>query len=461
MRRTRVIVALGCVALGAATFAVAFRAALALVYRVVFHADDVVSAVAGLSPWRRVAILTMGAAVAGMIARLRSAPAQGVSNVMEAVALGNVRLSMRTTLSRGLASWCSIATGLSIGREGPLIEFGGSLGAVIGRVTRLDLGTTRILVAAGTAAGFAAAYNTPFAAVVFVLETIVGVAALEALLPVMTASAVATVVTRATVGGGPIYGQRAFALQSPLELLVFAGLGLVAALAAVSFKQVLSSFERLFERGAVTQPIRATVGGLLVGLLAAWIPAIAGNGYEPLNLILDGRLAMSAVLVLIAVKILATSTSVASGVPGGIFTPVLLVGGGVGLSWAHALIWLGIASPSPGSYALVGMAATAAASLHAPLTAAVLVFELSGDYPIVLPLLVATVVATAVSRLLGSASVYEAELRRKGLEWEMTLEGRRITSDARAGTTRAAIGREGDNRDDVGRSSGGPRPPMS
>jgi CIC family chloride channel protein len=412
--RARFIAGLGCVSFGAAVFAVAFRAALSLVYRAVFHADDVVAAITGLSPWRRVAALLGGAVVAGVIARLRSAPAQGVSNVMEAVALGNVRLSMRTTLSRVLASWCSIATGLSIGREGPLIEFGGSLGAVIGRATRLDLGSTRALVAAGTAAGFAASYNTPFAAVIFVLETIVGVAALEALLPVMTASAVATLVTRATVGGGPIYGQRSFALQSP---------------SAVFFKQVLSSFEKLSEHGALTQPFRTMVGGLIVGLLAAWMPAIAGNGYEPLNVILDERLAVGAVLALVAVKIVATSASVASGVPGGIFTPVLLVGGGVGLSWAHALRGLELVSaPSPGSYALVGMAATAAASLHAPLTAAVLVFELSGDYPIVLPLIVATVVATAASRLLGSASVYETELRRKGLGWELTLEGRRVTS---------------------------------
>ena len=440
MTRTRFIAALGCVAFGAAIFAVAFRAALSLVYRALFHADDVVAAITELSPWRRVGILMMGAAVAGVIARLRSAPMQGVSNVMEAVALGNVRLSMRTTLSRVLASWCSIATGLSIGREGPLIEFGGSLGAVMGRAIRLDLGSTRALVAAGTAAGFAAAYNTPFAAVIFVLETIVGIAALEALLPVMTASAVATLVTRATVGGGPIYGQRSFTLQSPVELLAFAGLGLVAALAAVFFKQVLNWCEKLFERGAVTQPLRATLGGLLVGALAAWIPGIAGNGYEPLNVILDERLAMSAVLALIAVKIVATSASVASGVPGGIFTPVLLVGGGVGLSWAHALTWLGIASGSdPGRYALVGMAATAAASLHAPLTAAVLVFELSGDYPIVLPLLAATVVATSASRLLGSASVYEAELRRKGLAWELTLEGRRVMSDVHPSSGRGGV----------------------
>ena len=131
-----------------------------------------------------------------------------------------------------------------------------------------------------------------------------------------------------------------------------------------------------------------------------------------MNALLNQQLAVGVLIVLIIAKVIATSASVASGVPGGIFTAVLLVGGALGTLWAHAL---------------VGMAATTAASIHAPLTAAVLVFELSGDYPIVLPLLIATVVSTSVSRGLGTESVYEAELRRKGLGWELTLEGRQLT----------------------------------
>ena len=172
------------------------------------------------------------------------------------------------------------------------------------------------------------------------------------------------------------------------------------------------------------------MGGLVVGLIAVLLPEVAGNGFEPLNAILDQRMLLSAVALLLVAKVFATSASVASGVPGGIFTPMLLIGAALGSLWAQVVGLLPtLTSPSAGSYALVGMAAATAASIHAPLTAAVLVFELSGDYAIVLPLLLATVVATTVARGLGSESVYEAELRRKGLGWELTLDGRQMTGE--------------------------------
>ncbi len=204
-------------------------------------------------------------------------------------------------------------------------------------------------------------------------------------------------------------------------------IGIVAAIAAIGFKRLLALGEHLVERHPMRQPLRAACGGLLVGGIAAFLPMVAGNGYEPLNLILDGRLAVTAIAVLVVAKVLATSGSVASGVPGGVFTPVLLVGGAVGALTAHLVAALG--SPfvaSVGSYALVGMAATTAATIHAPLTATVMIFELSGDYPIVIPLLLATVVATAVWRMLGTESLYASELRRRGLGWELTLDGRII-----------------------------------
>jgi CIC family chloride channel protein len=162
---------------------------------------------------------------------------------MEAVALGNVQLSMRATASRVASSWAAIAGGMSIGREGPLIEVGGALGAAVGRVTGTSLNRTRVLVAAGTAAGFSAAYNTPFAATLFVLETIAGVAALELVLPVMAGTVAATLITRAAVGVGPIYGQRTFGLESNLDLVSALALGVVAAIAAMTFKRVLALLE--------------------------------------------------------------------------------------------------------------------------------------------------------------------------------------------------------------------------
>jgi CIC family chloride channel protein len=319
---------------------------------------------------------------------------------------------------------------MSIGREGPLIEFGGSLGAALGRATAMSLDRTRVLVAAGTAAGFAAAYNTPFAAVLFVFETIVGIAAPEALLPTVAATVIATTLTRGVVGAGPIYGQRAFGPESTTAMLSFGALGVLAAFAAFGFKRVLAFLEQWFEHHPVRQPLRATMGGVSVGLIAVLLPEVAGNGFEPLNAILDQRMLLSAVALLLVAKVFATSASVASGVPGGIFTPMLLVGAALGSLWAQLVgLLLTSTSPSAGSYALVGMAAATAASIHAPLTAAVLVFELSGDYAIVLPLLLATVVATTVSRGLGSESVYEAELRRKGVGWELTLDGRQMTGE--------------------------------
>ena len=422
---TRFFIALILVATGATAFAVSFRLSLVPLYRHVSGDGNVVAFVSSLPTWLRFAMPVAGALVAGLVSRCCISRAQGVSNVMEAVALGNVKLSLGTTGWRVAGSWAAIGSGMSIGREGPLIEFGGSLGAAFGRLVKLSIHRTRVLVAAGTAAGFAAAYNTPFAAVLFVLETLVGIAALEALLPIMVATLTATTLTRAIVGGGPIYGQRAFVLGSPVDLVPYGLLGIIAALAAIGFKRLLALGEQFVERHPVAQPLRAACGGLLVGSIAAFLPLVAGNGYEPLNLILDGRLAITTIAVLLVAKIIATSGSVASGVPGGIFTPVLLVGGGVGALAAHLVAAMG--SPfvaSVGSYALVGMAATTAATIHAPLTATVMIFELSGDYPIVVPLLLATVVATVVSRLLGTESVYAAELRRRGLGWELTLDGR-------------------------------------
>ena len=428
--RLRFLMALCLVALGAAAFAIAFRSSLTLWYRMALGAGNVVEAIARLPWWMRLGLPAVGGAVAGLIARLRATPVQGVSNVMEAVALGNVQLSLRTTVSRVLSSWSAIATGMSIGREGPLIEFGGSLGAALGRATATSLDRTRVLVAAGTAAGFAAAYNTPFAAVLFVFETIVGIAAPEALLPTVAATVIATTLTRAVVGAGPIYGQRSFGPESTAAMLSFAALGVLAAFAAFGFKRALAFLEQWFEHHPVQQPLRATMGGLLVGLIAVLLPEVAGNGFEPLNAILDQRMLLSAVALLLVAKVFATSASVASGVPGGIFTPMLLIGAALGSLWAQVVGLLPtLTSPSAGSYALVGMAAATAASIHAPLTAAVLVFELSGDYAIVLPLLLATVVATTVSRGLGSESVYQAELRRKGLGWELTLDGRQMTGE--------------------------------
>jgi CIC family chloride channel protein len=408
----------------AAFFAVAFRLALSGLLTRVANARDVVSAMQGAPVWVRLLVPAGGGLVAGLLGLLVARKGgKGVGDVMEAVVLGGGPLSMRVTLIKSLASWLAIATGGSIGREGPLIQFGGATGKALGVRLGLDGQHVRLLIAAGTAAGFAAAYNTPFAAVLFVLEVVTGVVVLDVFVPAIVATVVASAVSRLAVGEGPIYGQRAFHLTAPSELLAFAALGLCAAVVGQLFMRLLSAAERLFRKGPL--PWRSALGGALAGAIVAVLPEVAGNGYEPLNALLDGRYAVGFVALLLLGKAFATTASVSSGSPGGVFTPTLLLGGAVGFLFGSGLGAAGLGVGPPGGYALVGMAAATAATTHAPLMASVMIFELSGDYAIALPLMVATALATLLSRRLRPESIYTAELKERGVEWELTLEGRR------------------------------------
>lgn len=423
----RTLAATVVVAIGAAAFAMAFRAGLQKVYTLLAGEHDVLAAFGRLPVAMRFFLPTVGGLVAGLIGRYASRHrAQGFGDVMEAVVLGGGRLSVRSTLWKALGSWFALATGNSVGREGSLIQFGGSFGSAVASLFRLPLAPSRALIAAGTACGFAAAYNTPLAAALFVIEVVTGVVAIDALAMVLIGTAISTTLVRYAVGGGPIYGQRAFAIASSGELLAHALLGLLAGLAGQLFMRTLAKGETVFERSRLAQPWRATLGGALVGLVTIQLPQVAGNGYEPLNRMLDGSYTVPLVATLIVAKAFATTSSVSSGIPGGVFTPSLFIGGGLGMIWGHAIARFVGTHGAEGSYALVGMAAVIAATTHAPLMASVLVFELSGDYAIVLPLVLATAIATILSRRMQRDSIYASELRRRGVEWEVTLGGRTV-----------------------------------
>ena len=425
----RLLLAIGMVAVVAAAFAVGFRALLGVVAHAIGGAGDIVSAVRNVPWWLRLVLPAAGGLLAGVLglATARAAMGQGVGDVMEAVVLGRVHLSMPVTLLKSLASFFAIATGGSLGREGPLIQFGGAAGTLVGQRLGLSPDRIRLLIAAGTAAGFASAYNTPFAAILFVIEVVTGVVALDAILPSLLATAIAVALVRTVAGEGPIYGERAFHMGSMWELVAYAGLGLVATLVTQAFMKLMAFGERCFRRRTLPLPWRPAVGGLLAGAFIVFMPEVAGNGYEPLNRLLDGHFTVGFVALLLVGKIVATTASVSSGSPGGVFTPTLLLGGAVGFLYGHALSAVGVPVESAGSYALVGMAAATAAAIHAPLLASVMAFELSGDYAVVLPLILATAIATLVSRQIQRDSVYTAELTRKGIGWEVTLEGRKIT----------------------------------
>ena len=424
--------ALGGVALAAAAFAVMFRSSLSFA---LVHAAGTASIVQALHDapwWVRLGLPALGGLAAGLVGLLvaRDATGHGVGDVMEAVVLGRVHLSMRATLLKSLGSWLAISAGGSVGREGPLIRFGGAAGKFLGDLARLPPDRVRVLIAAGTAAGFAAAYDTPFAAVLFVLEVVTGIVVLDTIVPVLIATVIATALVRGAVGATPLYGARAFVIHSAIDLGAFALLGVVSALAAQGFMRLLAFGETVFRRPRLRPPWRSALGGLAAGAILVAIPEVAGNGYEPLTAVLDGRLPVLFVAGLLLAKSFATTASVSSGNPGGVFTPTLLLGGALGFVFGSGLSAVfGVNVGPVGGYALVGMAAMIAATTHAPLLAAVMAFELSGDYALVLPLVLATALATLVSRRLRRDSIYGAELRERGVGWELTLDGRRVANE--------------------------------
>jgi CIC family chloride channel protein len=412
------VLALVLVAMAAGGFAILFRWTLAAVVHGVAGVTNIVDEMAAAAWWWRLLVPMIGALLAGLLAlTVAKRGGGGVSDVMEAVALGRGRLSIVVTVVKSAASWCAIVCGGSIGREGPLIQFGGTTGHEVANLFGFTDEDRRVLIAAGTAAGFAAAYNTPLAAVAFVLEVVAGIVVVDAVVPTLLATVIATAMTRAVVGAGPIYGTRVFSLAHAGELLAYAGVAIAAALVTFGFTRLLAFGERLFRRPWLPAPWRQALGGLGAGAIIVVLPTVAGNGYEPLNAVLDGTSAPRLVAALLVAKAFATTSSVASGSPGGIFTPTLLIGGCTGYLCGTALQLAGFDVGPAGGYALVGMAAATAAATHAPLMAAILAFELSGDYAVVLPLVLATALAAAVARTLHPDSIYTAELRARGVEW--------------------------------------------
>ncbi|AKF05358.1 chloride channel protein [Sandaracinus amylolyticus] len=414
----------------AAGVAVVVRGGIERTSELLFGEREVVAAFRTLPAWAALVAPALGALLGGLIASAAAArlPAShGVGDVMESVVLGRGRVSLRAALAKTISSMCAIVSGGSLGREGPLIQVGAALGGACGGVLGMSPSRTRILLATGTAAGFAAAYNTPIAATLFVIEIVTGVVALEVVVPVVVGAALATAISRITLGEMPFYGLRDYALVTPQQLASSIVLGPLGGLAGVLFMQMLSGGEALFARVKLPRALRAGLGGLIVGVIAIELPAVTGNGAEAIRELLDGRVVGLALLALLVAKPLATTASVSSGSAGGVFTPSMFLGASLGAVIASLLATGGIDAEREafvGSFALIGMAAVVAATTHAPLMATVLAFEMSGDYALVLPLLAATSLATATARVMRRESIYAAEMRRKGVPWDGSLAHR-------------------------------------
>ncbi len=433
--RLRTAAALVLVSLGAAGFAVLFRLSAHGVSGSIFGPGNLLEVFRRLPWWLRLLLPPTGGLLAWVVLRLASrlGASASVGEVMEAIAAGGGRMSAPATALKAFAAWVALLGGASIGREGPLIQFGGALGSSVCRWFSLGQKPHRALVAAGTAAGFAAAYNTPLAAMLFMVEVVAGASTLEVVIPACIATVLATAFTRQFLGEGPLYGAQVFSLVSSAELVGYGFLGILAGGLGACFMLILERGERLAARLAWPLLTRILVGAFAVGAMALVLPEVVGNGFEPLTELLSGRLPLVVLAVLLVAKGLATTFSVSSGLPGGVFTPTLLMGACLGGLFGAALnaVFPGEVAPAT-AYALVGLAGLCAATTHAPILAAVLGFELSGDYAIVLPLMLVCSCASWVSEKLHPTSLYEAELHRRGLVWhDAPGEHRLISLEAR------------------------------
>jgi CIC family chloride channel protein len=274
----------------------------------------------------------------------------------------------------------------------------------------------RTLVGCGAAAGIAATFNAPVAGTLFAVEIILGDFGISQFSPIVISSVMATVVSQRFLGDFPAFDVPAYSLVSPLELIAYAILGLAAAFVAVGFVKSLYGLEDVFDRISIYPPLKTVIGGAIIGLVALGFPEALGVGYETINQALRGDIILDLLIILVVVKIFAVSVTIGSGGSGGIFAPSLFIGamtGGV-VGMVVNSFWPG-AVADPGAYALVGMGAVVGASTHAPITAILIIFELTNDYKIILPLMISCIIATILATQLQEGSIYTIKLLRRGL----------------------------------------------
>jgi CIC family chloride channel protein len=379
--------------------------------------------------WGRLLVPTIGGLLAGAVLLFGHKLVKGQSSTdyMEAIAIGDGRLPLRTSLVKIVASLFTIGSGGSIGREGPMVQTSALLASLLGRWRKFSTQQLRLLVACGAASGIASAYNAPIAGSFFVAEIILGTIAMESLGPLVAAAVTAALTTMVLSDAHTLYTVPKFALNSPLEMGPYILLGLVAGTMAPWFLRSLRRAEEMFIATKLPLVARLGFGGLLVGIIAINVPEVCGNGYSVIVDILNGRMAWMMLLGVLCCKWLATACSVGSGAPGGVFTPTLFMGAAVGSLFGTAVQMLWPGAPSPGAFALVGMGAFLSAASRAPVMAVILLFEMTLSYEIILPLMLCSVVAFFTARGIEGHSLYSEALQKKAAEdptTELTKAGR-------------------------------------
>jgi CIC family chloride channel protein len=414
--------------------AVVFRDLIGLIHNVLFLGNISSHYDANLftppSPWGVWVILVpvVGAlAVTFLVSRFApEARGHGVPEVMDAIYYKGGVIRPVVAVVKSVASAISIGSGAAVGREGPIIQIGAALGSTLGQVVRMPPGQRIILVAAGAGAGIAATFNTPIGGVMFAIELMMPEVSVRTFLPVAIATGVATFVGRFFFGVDPAFSVPHLApipvdASSAATLGLYAVLGALTGVAAAAFIRGLHVVEDFFER-IKDRYVRHALGMLLVGLLIFALQRefgqyyVEGVGYSTVQAILVGQLSAASLLLLLFVsKLLATSLSLGSGASGGVFSPSLFMGATIGGAFAALLtrLHLPLVIDIP-SFAIVGMGAMVGGGTSAVMAAVTMIFEMTRDYDLVMPMIVAVAVSVGVRRLISAESIYSMKLYRRG-----------------------------------------------
>ena len=413
------------VGLAGACSSVAFREALNSMQVLLLGKSGPLDEASTTLPWwGRLLMPALGGVLAGTILLFgqRWQEAGKSADFMEAIVLGNGVIRMRATVVKSLSSLASISSGGSIGREGPMVQLASMLGSFLGRFAKCSPARLRLLVACGAAAGIACSYNAPLTGAFFVAEIVLGSIAMESIGPLIVASVVATVVASQFLGAQPVYQLPHFGVVPNWQLPLHVLLGLLAGLGAPLFLMLLRGGESLFGRLKVAAPAKLGLGGLLVGVISINHPDVWGNGYGIVDHILNYPWTWQMLLTVLLFKVLATVATTGSGAVGGVFTPTLFMGA-VGGALFGELVRHTLPNGQifVSDFTVVGMGCFLAAMTRAPIMSILIIFEMTHEDTVIMPLMLACVASFFVSRAVNADSVYSRQLHLNKTESETPL----------------------------------------
>ncbi len=378
--------------------------------------------------WRRLAVPVLGALFTGYLLQryFPNARGSGIPQTKTALFLRDGVIRLRTVVGKFFCSSVSLASGISLGREGPSVQVGAGIASVLGRQLGLTPGIIKSLVPIGASAALAAAFNTPIAAVLFTLEEVMGDLHARVLGAVVLSSATSWLVLHLLLGDEPLFHVPAYQLVHPLEFGIYAVLGILGGLVSISFVKLLLWMRKQFLRmPSWTLWLQPSAGGLLVGAFGWFVPEVLGVGYAHVSRALDGQLTLRLMILLVVLKLIATAACYASGNAGGIFGPSLYIGamlGGAVGGGAHFI--LPDYTGSVGAYALVGMGTTFAGIVRVPMTSVIMIFEVTRDYSIIVPLMISNLVSYFISSRLQKEPIYEALVHQDGIHLPVAAKER-------------------------------------